>query len=199
MLNLRLGFKIYDNDWFLRYGFSPEGVADLLVRMGVTFVITQSRYLPMQDSAVESAVRDAGGRYAMLDDVAFRRALGERGIAYLGCLNICFDPAFATEQPDLLPIGQFGRREEKQDWYIGLLPTTEENIEQKTALLEKAISALDPDGIHLGFVRWPGFWEIWMSIARLCRTIATLRAPCCSSAKRRARMCRLRMPKPLRS
>jgi hypothetical protein len=21
---------------------------------------------------------------------------------------------------------------------------------------------LDPDGIHLGFVRWPGFWEIWL-------------------------------------
>ena len=22
--------------------------------------------------------------------------------------------------------------------------------------------ALDPDGIHLGFVRWPGFWETWL-------------------------------------
>ena len=162
MLNLRLGFKIYDNDWFLRYRLSPEGAADLLARMGATFVITQSRYLPMQDSAVESAVRDAEGRYASLDDVAFRRALGERGIAYFGCLNICFDPAFAAAHPELLPIDQFGRREEKQDWYIGLPPDREENIEQKIALLEKAIPPLDPDGIHLGFVRWPGFWEIWL-------------------------------------
>lgn len=162
MLNLRLGFKIYDNDWFLRYHLTPEAAADLLARMGVTFVITQSRYLPMQDSAVESAVRDAEGRYATLDDVAFRHALRERGIAYLGCLNICFDPAFSAAHPELLPCDQFGRVEEKQDWYIGIPPDREENIEHKIDLLEKAVAALDPDGIHLGFVRWPGFWEIWL-------------------------------------
>jgi hypothetical protein len=162
MLHLRLGLKIYDNDWFLRYHLSPEAAADLLVSMGVTFVITQSRYLPMQDSAVESAVRDAEGRYAGLDDLAFRRALRERGIAYLGCLNICFDPALAADRPELLPVDQFGRREQMQDWYIGLPPDRDENIRQKIALLEDAVAALDPDGIHLGFVRWPGFWEIWL-------------------------------------
>ena len=162
MLNLRLGFKIYDNDWFLRYRFSPEAAADLLAWMGATFVITQSRFLPMQDSAVESAVRDAAGRYATLDDVAFRNALRDRGIAYFGCLNICFDPAFSTAHPELLPRDQFGRVEEKQDWYIGMPPDREQNIEHKIGVLEKAVSALDPDGIHLGFVRWPGFWEIWL-------------------------------------
>lgn len=162
MLNLRLGFKIYDNDWFLRFRLSPEEVADLLGRMGATFVITQSRYLPMQDSAVESAVRDVDERYASLDDLAFRRALGERGIAYLGCLNICFDPAFAVAHPELLPIDQLGRQEKKQDWYIGLPPDRAENIEQKIAVLEKAVPELDPDGIHLGFARWPGFWELWL-------------------------------------
>jgi hypothetical protein len=162
MLNLRLGFKIYDNDWFLRYRLTPEGAADLLARMGATFVITQSRFLPMQDSAVESAVRDADGRYATLDDVAFRHALRERDIAYFGCLNICFDPAFSSAHPELLPCDQFGRVEEKQDWYIGMPPDREQNIAHKIGLLQKAVSALDPDGIHLGFVRWPGFWEIWL-------------------------------------
>jgi hypothetical protein len=43
-----------------------------------------------------------------------------------------------------------------------LPPDREENIEQKIELLEKAVSVLDPDGIHLGFVRWPGFWETWL-------------------------------------
>lgn len=184
MIDLRLGFKIYDNDWFLKYGFAPEQAADVLAGMGATFVIAQSRYLPMQDSAVESQVREADGRYQGLDDVAFRRALRERGIAYFGCLNICFDPAYAAAHPELLPIDQFGRTEEKQDWYIGLPPDRLENLDHKKAMLELAVPALDPDGIHLGFVRWPGFWETWLpdvNRARMpdyCYSPGTLRRFC---------------------
>jgi len=163
VIDLRLGFKIYDNDWFLKHGLAPEQAADLLADLGATFVIAQSRFLPMQDSAVESQVRNSGGRYEALDDVAFRNALRERGIGYLGCLNICFDPAFAAAHPELLPIDQFGRTEAKQDWYIGLPPDCQENLDHKREILDRAVPALDPDGIHLGFVRWPGFWEIWLS------------------------------------
>ncbi len=184
MIDLRLGFKIYDNDWFLKYGFSPEAAADILAGMGATFVIAQSRFLPMQDSAVESAVRDPETRYESLDDVAFRRALEERGIAYFACLNICFDPAFSATHSELLPIDQFGTREEQQDWYIGLPPDREENLQHKIALLERAVPALDPDGVHLGFVRWPGFWEIWLPDANrammpdYCYSPETLRRFC---------------------
>src|SRR4051794_29632641 len=128
MLNLRLGIKIYDNDWFLRYHHSPQAAADILAQMGATFVIAQSRFLPMQDSAVESNVRDShASDYAALDDVAFRRALASCGIAYFGCLNICFDPAFTAAHPELLPIDQFGQTEQMQDWYIDLPPDREEN------------------------------------------------------------------------
>lgn len=162
MIDLRLGFKIYDNDWFLKYEMMPEQAADVLAGMGATFVISQSRYLPMQDSAVESQVGEAEQRYQKLDDYAFRTALRERGIAYFGCLNICFDPNFAAAHPGLLPVDQFGRTEEKQDWYIGLPPDRRENLLHKQSILEQAVPALDPDGIHLGFVRWPGFWEIWL-------------------------------------
>ena len=162
MIDLRLGFKIYDNDWFLKHGLAPEQAADLLAEMGTTFVIAQSRLLPMQDSAVESEVREIDGRYQSLDDIAFRNALRERGIAYFGCLNTCFDPALAAAHPELLPIDQFGRIEEKQDWYIGLPPDRQQNLDHKIAILERAVPALDPDGIHLGFVRWPGFWETWL-------------------------------------
>lgn len=161
-MNLRLGFKIYDNDWFLKYGLVADSAADLLADMGATFVIAQSRFLPMQDSAVESAVRAPEARYAALDDVEFRRALGERGIAYFACLNICFDPASAAAHPEWLPVDQFGRTEEKQDWYIGLPPDRGENLQHKITLLERAVPTLDPDGVHLGFVRWPGFWETWL-------------------------------------
>ena len=162
--NLSVGMKIYDNDWHLRHGLEPQAAADLLADMGVTWVIAQSRYLPMADSAVESAVRQQDlTRYATLDDVAFRERLRERGIAYFAVLNICFDPGYAAAHPDLLPIDQFGRREEMQDWYIGLPPDRKDNIGQKAAMLTEATRALKPDGIHLGFIRWPGFWETWLS------------------------------------
>jgi len=163
MVDLRLGIKIYDNDWFLRHHLSPEAAADILSQMGATFVIAQSRFLPMQDSAVESNVRDSqASDYAALDDVAFRQALAARGIGYFACLNICFDPAFTAAHPELLPIDQFGQPEQMQDWYIGLSPDRAENLQHKIAMLEKAVAALSPDGVHLGFIRWPGFWETWL-------------------------------------
>jgi hypothetical protein len=118
---LSVGMKIYDNDWFLTHQLEPEQAVDVLKAMGVTWLIAQSRFLPMADSAVDSAVRKSDReRYASLDDVAFRRALKDRGIAYFAVLNICFDPAFAARHPELLPVDQFGRRAETQDWYIGL-------------------------------------------------------------------------------
>ena len=155
--------KIYDNVWYLRHRLEPEQAADILAGMGVTYVMAQSKMLPMQDTAIESEVTaDEAARFATLDDRAFRDALGERGISYFCSLNIGFDPAFIAGHPDLLPIDQFGRREEKTDWYIALPPDRRENIDHKIGLLEPAVAALRPDGIHLGFIRWPGFWEIWL-------------------------------------
>lgn len=166
-LSLSVGMKIYDNDWFLTHQLEPEQAADVLKAMGVTWVIAQTRFLPMADSAVDSAVRKSDSeRYASLDDVAFRRALKDRGIAYFAVLNICFDPAFAARHPELLPVDQFGLRAEMQDWYIGLPPDREENLWHKIGLLEHAVAALEPDGVHLGFVRWPGFWETWLPDVR---------------------------------
>jgi hypothetical protein len=165
--DLSVGMKIYDNSWFLRDGLEPEAAADRLKAMGVTWVIAQSKLLPMANSAVESAVSESGlARYQALDDLRFRNLLGERGISYFVVLNICFDPQFASAHPQLLPIDQLGRVEEMQDWYIGLPPNRHENIAHKIGLLERAVTALGPDGVHLGFIRWPGFWETWLDDVR---------------------------------
>ena len=191
-MNLRLGIKIYDNDWFLRHHLSPEAAADILAQMGVTFVIAQSRFLPMQDSAVESNVRASqASDYAALDDVAFRHALAARGIGYFACLNICFDPAFTAAHPELLPIDQFGKPEQMQDWYIGLPPDRVENLQHKIAMLENAVSALSPDGVHLGFIRWPdsGRRGCPTCSAHPCRNTATLRKRYSYSARPLERMC----------
>ena len=163
MFDPRVGMKIYDNVWYLRHRLEPEQAADILSSMGVTYVMAQSRLLPMQDTAIESApTPEEIARFETLDDRKFRDALKTRGIAYFASLNIGFDPKFIAGHADLLPVDQFGRREEKTDWYIALPPDRRENIAHKTALLEKAVAALEPDGVHLGFIRWPGFWEIWL-------------------------------------
>lgn len=182
MTNLRLGMKIYGNEWFLRHGLQSEEAADVLDAIGVTFVIAQSRYLPMSDSAVKSTVTEEDEqRYAALDDVAFRNALGRRGISYFGVLNICFDPAFSETFPEDLPVNQFGCLAEKLDWYVGIPPDRQNNIAHKIGLLREAVRVLDPDAIHLGFVRWPGFWETWLpdvdrtEMPDYCYTPQTLR------------------------
>lgn len=163
MLDPRVGMKIYDNVWYLRHRLEPEQAADILHDMGVTYVMAQSKLLPMQDTAIESEVTpEEAARFETLDDRAFRDALGDRGISYFASLNIGFDPKFIANHEDLLPIDQHGCREEKADWYIALPPDRRANIDQKVAQLEKAVSALQPDGVHLGFIRWPGFWEVWL-------------------------------------
>jgi hypothetical protein len=162
-LDLRSGVKIYDNDWYIRHGMEADQLADLLASWNISYVIAQSRYLPMQDSAVPSRVTPADlARYATLDDVAVRKALADRGIGYFSCLNICFDPDYIAAHPEQLPIDQFGKVEEKQDWYTGVPPDREANLAHKIGLLEKGVAALMPDIVHLGFIRWPGFWETWL-------------------------------------
>jgi len=163
MFDPRVGMKIYDNAWYIQHRLEADEAADILVGMGVSFVLAQSRLLPMQNTAVDSEVSEADkSRFATLDDRRFRDALEKRGISYFASLNIGFDPAFIADHPDLLPIDQFGRREEKIDWYIGLPPDRTANIAHKRGLLEQAVALLEPDGVHLGFIRWPGFWEIWL-------------------------------------
>lgn len=162
-LDLRRGVKIYDNDWFLRHRLSAEQTADLLHEWGMTYVIAQSKYLPMSNNAVASTVTAADrAAYEALDDVAFRKLLKERGIAYFACLNIGFDTAFSSAHPELLGTDQWGKPGLQQDWYVGMPPDRRANLEQKIDLLRRGVEVLQPDAVHLGFIRWPGFWETWL-------------------------------------
>ncbi|MGH6859161.1 MAG: hypothetical protein ACRECY_02830 [Phyllobacterium sp.] len=162
-MDLRFGVKIYDNNWFLKHRLTPEQTADLLADWGATYVIAQSKFLPMPNSAVTSAVSAADrNAYDDLDDVKFRKLLEARGIAYFACLNICFDPYFSDANPRALGVDQWGEAGVQKDWYVGMPPVHEENLDHKIRILEKGVSALQPDAVHLGFIRWPGFWETWL-------------------------------------
>jgi hypothetical protein len=163
MHDMRVGMKIYDNVWYLRFGLEPEEAADILKGMGVTYVMAQSKLLPMQDTAIESEVSAAErARFETLNDRAFRDALATRGIAYFSSILFGFDPNLLAQHPEMLPVDQHGKPEKKVDWYIGIPADRETNIQHKLSLLKPAVEHLQPDGVHLGFIRWPGFWEIWL-------------------------------------
>jgi len=157
-----VGVKIYDNDWFLKYRLGYREAARLLRDWGVSFVLAQSRFLPMPDSAVESEVPpDLAGLYASCDDRAFRDALADEGIDYWAAACMFFDPQALQADPSLRPLGSDGLPMEKIDWYVGIPPSMERFIARKVAAIEGAVRELEPAGVFLSFTRWPGFWELW--------------------------------------
>jgi len=158
-----IGVKIYDSDWLLKYHLSPQEAARILKEWGVSFVLAQSQYLQMPDSAVDSNVPDQKiGQYTKADDRNFREALKKEGIEYWSVVCTFFNPSAIALNPTLRPIGSDGKQMEQVDWYIGIAPSMESYVEEQIALIDTAVSELQPDGVFLSFTRWPGFWELWM-------------------------------------
>jgi hypothetical protein len=163
MERFKVGMKLYDLDWYLKYDLSYEEAAQCLRDWGVTFVLAQNRFLPMPDSAVKSRVQpELAHRYATYDDRKFRDALARAGVEYWAAVCMFYDPTALGSDPSLRPVGSDGRRMEKVDWYEGIAPSMKELVAAKTAAIEKAVRALEPEGVFLSFTRWPGFWELWM-------------------------------------
>jgi hypothetical protein len=161
--SFRLGMKVYDNDWHLRFGMSCTEVAEFLAAAGVSFVLAQSRYLPMPDTAIESAIPpELAEKYRAYDDRVFREALRRAGVAYVATCLVGFDPGAVAADPDLLPVDEQGRTAERIDWYLGIPPDRPRHVARRIAAVEHAVRELQPDAIHLAFMRWPGFWELWL-------------------------------------
>jgi len=159
----QVGVKVYSTDWYLAHGMDYEEAADRLVDQGFTFVIAQNRYLPMADSAVKSEVTpEQAERYRDYDDRAFVRAVQSRGLRYFAACNMFFDTATLKEHPDALPTDAQGLPAELIDWYLGVSPTHEGYLQAKLDQIAEATRELQPDGLFLGFTRFPGFWELWL-------------------------------------
>ncbi len=162
MKPFEIGVKIYSTDWFLKYHLSYQEAVRLLRDSGISFVLAQSRLLPMPDSAVQSEVKEEElTRYALYDDRKFRDALVEEGIEYWTTVCTFFAPPAIEKNPALRPIGSDGFPMEKFDWYIGVTPTAEDFLQEQITAIENAVRILEPDGVFMSFTRWPGFWELW--------------------------------------
>lgn len=157
------GMKVYSLDWFLRYRLDHVEAANLLANQGIDLVIAQNRYLPMADTAVKSEVTpEEKARFELYDDRRFVEALQARGLRYFAAANLFFDPLTLARFPDARAVDAAGQKAEAVDWYIAICPTHEGYFRAKRQQLEEAVQALRPDGVFLGFTRFPGFWELWL-------------------------------------
>jgi len=164
MEKFHIGVKIYDSDWLLKFGLSPKKAARILKEWGVDFVLAQSRYLQMPDSAVDSVTSSNNDElYTKQTDKEFRKALAEAGIKYWATVCTFFNPEAITQNPEYRPLGSDGLPMEMIDWYIGISPSMEKYVQTQVEQIQQAVKELRPDGVFLSFTRWPGFWELWMS------------------------------------
>lgn len=154
--HLRRGIKIYDDAWHTEYGWSAEQLADWLNGLQFTFVIHISSALPrgVQKHVAPENIRP--------HDIALRQALKDADIFYFVCMDYGNDLDESFSDPSLIPVDQFGQEAEVYDWYLGIPPYHSQHTALKQQQLCSAIDALNPEGIHIGFIRWPGFWEYWV-------------------------------------
>jgi hypothetical protein len=159
---MRFGLKIAASDWYWKYNLSYDEAVEKMKAMGVDFITTYNEYLLGADTAVPGEVpKDAREKMAHYSEKAFREKLRGAGIAYMGWLNFNFYEEGLTKFNNYA-IDQDGNRIEKIDWYIGACPTCDAYTEDRLAAAEAAIKHLDMDGLFLGFMRFPGFWELWL-------------------------------------
>lgn len=158
----RFGLKVPDSDWFWKYNLNYEEAIEKLKYMGVDFVMCHNHHLPGIDTAVPGEVpKEMQYKMDAFDEMAFRNALWEADIAYIGQAGFGFDEKL-MEQFGNYPVNQHGKRMEKTDWYIGACPTCDEYVDARVDMVEEAMKEFDMDGIFAGFMRYPGFWELWL-------------------------------------
>jgi hypothetical protein len=153
--------KNYGFEWYLRYGLSETDAAAAMVRHGIDWVAVQNLRDPLPTSAVVQEM--PGPPY---EDRRFRDALRQAGIRIFEATAVFFRPSAYEAHPDLRPVDALGHVMEPFGWYVGLCPTSPTYLAERADVMEEVVSALEPDGVFLSFIRFPGFWELWMPETR---------------------------------
>ncbi len=152
-----VGVKSYGYDWAHVHGLSMTEAADRLVRHGADWVLVQNDLDPLPGSAVDQRPPVAG-----YSDLPFRELLRERGRRVFETTSVFFTP----DEPGLRPIGADGRPFERRSWYVGICPSDPAYLARKAERIAEVVDRLDPDGLFVSFIRFPGFWELWMPETR---------------------------------
>jgi len=156
------GLKIVSQDWYWKYNLSYDEAIDKLKSMGVTFILARNSLIPSVDTAVKSEIpKKLEYKLVNYDDIVFRQKIRDAGIEYFGSISYGFAEDHMAKYQNY-PVDQYGKREEKIDWYFGACPTCDEYNEERYKLVENSMKVLDLDGFFVGFMRYPGFWELWL-------------------------------------
>lgn len=155
---LTRGVKLYDVAWYARFGMTAEDLAAHLRAWGVTDVLAKTGYL----SGPGSDFVPSGCDYTHADDQRLREALAREGIGYWITVCMFYDLDAVAQTPALRPVGADGVPMPQQDWYLGIVPSQEAFVARQIARITQAVAQLQPEGVFLSFMRWPGFWERWM-------------------------------------
>jgi hypothetical protein len=155
--------KVYDLQWFTTFGMSYDEAAAALAADGIDTVLTQNRIDPLPHSGVDQATYLAayGARLASYDDREWLAALRRHGLRVLETSAMLFDPPALQRFPDARPVNALGEPDVGIDWYVGICPTHEHYLAEKIDRLRQVSEELQPDGLFLQFIRYPGFWENW--------------------------------------
>ncbi|WP_084430349.1 hypothetical protein [Kibdelosporangium aridum] len=152
-----VAMKAYGYDWSNIHGLTMVEAAGTMASHGVDWALIQNQIDPLPGSAVDQQPPD--GAYS---DKGFRDALGERGIVVYESTSVFFDPESFAADPSLRPIDQHGQVFEPSGWYVGVCPSDRKYLARKAERISEVVDRLRPDGIFLSFIRFPGFWELWM-------------------------------------
>jgi hypothetical protein len=163
-MNYRIGMKHYGFDWFDRFSNTYAEEAGMLHAHAIDFVVIQNLIDPVATTAAASYDQLLSKRLgaAGYDDRAFRDALRSEGIAYYENLAVFFNPGQLVKRPELTAVDADGRRMRKIDWYVGLCPTDKAYLADRAAIAEEIVASMNSEGLYLDWIRFPGFWELWM-------------------------------------
>jgi len=152
-----VGVKSYGYDWANVHGLSMADAADRLVRHGVDWVLVQNDLDPLPGSAVDQRPPAHG-----YDDRSFRAHLRERGRMVYESTAVFFAPDAFDADPALRPVGSDGRVFTPVGWYVGICPSDPAYLARKAERIARVVERFDPAGVFISFIRFPGFWELWM-------------------------------------
>ncbi len=160
--DFHFGLKAPSSDWFWKYDLSYDEAIAKLKYMGVDFLMCHNKHLPGANTAVPGGIPEAYAyKYNNYDEGIFRNKLREAGIAYIGQGGYGFHEDL-MDQFGNYPVDQYGKKIEKIDWYIGACPTCDAYTDAVLAGIESAMRDYAMDGVFTGFMRFPGFWELWL-------------------------------------
>ncbi len=123
-----------NNDWFRNK--SETEILDILTRWGVNAV------------------------FGVHEDRALSEVLRQGGIKIFAEFSVFAGEKYWERFPQSHPVTANGKPLEKDEWYAGVNPSSEQVRKEKLAEFQAILENCHLDGIWLDFIRWPCHWEV---------------------------------------